>query len=104
MTHITYSSTAADTESLYTYLYMYDAGSDDDVMIAIDLPESSFGCNGLTVGSCPLSANTAVTWRLDWAWNPELVSVGDRKTVQVAMYDDNDNAVTCFNLPVEIVA
>lgn len=84
-------------------MHFYD-GDDDSIMTGIELPEESFGCNGLTVGSCPLSANTAVTWRLDWAWDPELVSVGDHKTVQVAVYDDNENAVSCFKMPVEIVA
>lgn len=95
--------TAAATDSLNTYLFV-DFDEDGDVLTGVDLPESSYGCNGLTVGACPLAANVPITWRLNWAWDPQLLSVGDKTTVQLAVYDDNENTVTCFSLPVEIVA
>lgn len=77
-------------------------GYEYDVIIPVELPEY-IGCEGLENG-CPIASGDALTWSVDWTWEPTVVEVGDSHTAKFTLYDENEIQIACFKMEVDIVA
>lgn len=82
----------------------YKLPDDLEAVIPVPFPDEIIdGCQGLTRGSCPLEAGEEFTKTIDWDWTPEEVEAGTTFEMQMRIYDQEENIVSCFRVPVELV-
>lgn len=65
----------------------------------IDFPaEVSDGCAGLIGSACPISSGSTATWGIDWSWHREYLTTNIDYTIEVRLYDNNEQAFACSRL------
>lgn len=77
-----------------------------EAVIPVPFPDEIMdGCAGLISGSCPLGEREDFTSRITWTFSPETeIEVGSLFDLQLRIYDENETIVSCFRVPIEVIA